>query len=117
MALDETAGIEWEWNEMLRAKISSKVLYLLPPRLAPPSAARRVVAKLREASHHLTDSFSDLQRFLDLNTRPCFGWSLDAKDQLTVYTTLRPSENSYRLAVQEYIRPHAEAIEAPASDF
>ena len=104
MAIDETAGIQWEWNEMLRAKFSPKVLYLLPPRLTFPTEARRVVANLRAASHPPTDLFDGLQRFLDGNTRPCIGWCFGESGRLTVYTTLHPSENSYRIAVRDDLR-------------
>ncbi len=104
MALDETAGIEWEVKEVHGNQYAAKILHLLPPRLAPAAEARRVVAKMRANLPEVADLFGDLQRFLDANVRPCVGWYFRHDGELVVLTTERPSEASYRMSVRDYFR-------------
>jgi tetratricopeptide (TPR) repeat protein len=104
MALDETAGIVWELNELHGNKHTSKVLHLLPPRLAPADMARNVMTKMRANSHGVADLFQDLQKFLDTNDRACVGWYFQHSGELFVLTTTRPTEVSYLIAVRNYLR-------------
>jgi tetratricopeptide (TPR) repeat protein len=104
MALDETAGIVWELNELHGNKHTSKVLHLLPPRFAPASMARNVMTKMRANSHEVADLFQDLQKFLDTNDRACVGWYFQHSGELFVLTTMRPTEVSYLIAVRNYLR-------------
>jgi hypothetical protein len=110
IALDETAGIKWEFNEVHGKGYTSKVLHLLPPRLTPPEAARSAVAEVCTASAELAQLFDTLQQFLAVNERCCIGWYLAPDAQLNVLTTARPNETSYRVAVRDYLRSNKVAL-------
>jgi hypothetical protein len=43
MTLDETEGVRWELAHLFGKNYERKTLFLLPPRLAPPAEAARVL--------------------------------------------------------------------------
>jgi hypothetical protein len=103
---DDTDGVIWELSHIREAGHSHKTLYYLPPRLAEPMEAKRIIQ--REVMAGLPARF-DARKASDKLAhlrRPCVGWFQDTKGQFYFLTTAYPSRASYSAAFRVAFARH-----------
>ena len=97
---DDTEGVIWELSLIRREGLTDKTVYLLPPNLAPPKEARRIIT--REVMNGSVSGIrtEGLSASLARLQRPCIAWLQSTTGELTIFTTRRPSSTSYVCALR-----------------
>jgi hypothetical protein len=92
LVVDDTPGVNWELVHIDSSGYRSKTVYLLPPRLTPRIEAARVLQR-----ELLNAKTSDLADWLP---EPCIGWHQKADGKVSVFTSPRPTRDSYVSALR-----------------
>ncbi len=113
MTLDETEGVRWELAHLFGRNYERKTPFLLPPRLAPPAEAARVLPaalthwkKPSDWAGHINEIARNEQRF-------CIGWFWRDDGQVEVFTSQHASYLAYLLAVRTYLSGSADRFDPP----
>jgi hypothetical protein len=99
IVVDDTPGVQWELGHIDSSGYSSKTVYLLPPRLAPPLQAARIIRRELIHSPNLTGS-EETSVPVDGLTAPCVGWRHKSDGKIALFTSARPTKDSYVCALR-----------------
>jgi hypothetical protein len=99
IVVDDTPGVDWELRHIEGSGLSAKTLYLLPPRLAPPAEAGRILGRelLHSSNLNGSDGASNLSDWL---AAPCIGWHQTPDGKVVIFTSARPTRDSYVCALR-----------------
>ncbi len=105
--------MRWELAHLFGKNYERKTLFLLPPRLAPPAEAARVLPaalthwkKPGDWGGHISEIARNEQRF-------CIGWFWRDDGQVEVFTSQHDSYLAYLLAVRTYLSRSADRFDPP----
>lgn len=92
IAVDNTAGVEWEVSHIVGSGHLQKTLFLLPQRIAVRS---------EQAAQHIRRALLDTRAKLDVGlTQACIGWFQTPDGETVLLVSRRPSALSYVCAVR-----------------
>jgi hypothetical protein len=113
ITLDETEGVRWELQHLLGQDHVPKTLFLLPPRLTPPSEVLRVLPTTFGDWRDRGDWIDQICAIVAAEGRHCLGWFWRDDGQLELLTTLRNSSSTYLLAVRSFLNRGPDRFAGP----
>jgi hypothetical protein len=113
MTLDETDGVRWELGHLFGQNYERKTLFLLPPRLAPPAEAARMLQAALTHWREPSDWATQICEVAKSERRSCIGWFWRDDGRVEVFTSSRASYLAYLLAVRAFLSRSVGRFEMP----
>ncbi len=113
MTLDETDGVRWELGHLFGQNYERKTLFLLPPRLAPPADAARMLQAALTHWKEPSDWATQICEVAKSERRSCIGWFWRDDGRVEVFTSSRASYLAYLLAVRAFLSRSVGRFEMP----